>query len=97
MTVKVPTVRDKTGSVIKFNSTLVPPYLKRTKNIEELIPWLYLRGIFTGDMQLALESLLGKQDKWLSANSVSRLKQKWEAEYDQWHKRDLNKRLYAYI
>ncbi len=48
-------------------------------------------------MQLALESLLGKQDKWLSANSVSRLKQKWEAEYDQWHKRDLNKRLYAYI
>lgn len=97
ITVKVPKVRDRTGSRIKFNSKLVPPYLKRTKNIEELIPWLYLRGISTGDMQPALESLLGKQATGLSANSVSRLKQQWEAEYDQWRKRDLSKRRYVYI
>ena len=97
ITVKVPKVRDRTGSGIKFNSALVPPYLKRTKNLEELIPWLYLRGISTGDMQPALESLLGEQAKGLSANSVSRLKQQWETEYEQWQKRDLSKRKYVYI
>ncbi|MBO1365485.1 IS256 family transposase [Vibrio cholerae] len=95
--VKVPKVRDRTGSGIKFNSKLVPPYLKRTKNIEEVVPWLYLRGISTGDMQPALESLLGKEAKGLSANSVSRLKQQWEAEYEQWRKRDLSKRRYVYV
>ena len=47
--VKAPKVRDRSGSGIKFNSRLVPPYLKRTKNIEEFLPWLYLRGISTGD------------------------------------------------
>jgi len=46
--VKVPKVRDRSGSGIKFNSSLVPPYLKRTQNIEEFLPWLYLRGISTG-------------------------------------------------
>ena len=97
ISVKVPKVRDRTGSGMKFNSKLVPPYLKRTKNIEELVPWLYLRGISTGDMQPALESLLGKQAKGLSANSVSRLKQQWEAEYGQWRKRDLSKRRYVYV
>ena len=95
--VKVPKVRDRTDRGIKFNSKLVPPYLKRTKNVEELIPWLYLRGISTGDMQPALESLLGKEAKGLSANSVSRLKQQWEAEYEQWRKRDLSKRRYVYV
>ncbi len=93
--VKVPKVRDRTGSGIKFNSKLVPPFLKRTKNIEELVPWLYLRRISTGDMQPALKSLLGKQGKGLSANSVSRLKQQWETEYVQWRKRDLSKRQYV--
>ncbi len=53
--VKIPKILDKTGSGIKFNSKLVPPYLKRTKNLEEFIPWLYLKGISTGDMQPALE------------------------------------------
>ena len=58
--VKVPKVRDRSGQGIKFNSQLVPPYLKRTKNLEEFIPWLYLKGISTGDMQPALEALLGE-------------------------------------
>ncbi|WP_150140529.1 transposase [Candidatus Enterovibrio escicola] len=87
----------RTGSWIKFNSTLVPTYLRRIKNIEELIPCLYLQGISTGDMQPALESLLGKQTNGLSTNSVSQLKQQWEEEYDQWRKFDLSTRRYAYI
>ena len=95
--VKIPKVRDRKKEGIKFNSALIPPYLKRTKNIEELIPWLYLRGISTGDMQPALVSLLGEQAKGLSANSVSRLKSTWEIEYQKWSKRSLAKRRYVYI
>ena len=81
--VKVPKVRDRSGQGIKFNSQLVPPYLKRTKSLEEFIPWLYLKGISSGDMQPALEALLGEGATGLSANSVSRLKQGWEHDYDQ--------------
>ena len=95
--VKVPKVRDRSGQGIKFNSQLVPPYLKRTRNLEEFIPWLYLKGISTGDMQPALEALLGEGATGLSANSVSRLKQGWEQDYDQWRKRDLSKRRFVYI
>ena len=95
--VKIPKVRDRSGQGIKFNSSLIPPYLKRTRSLEEFIPWLYLRGISTGDMQPALSSLLGDEAKGLSANTVSRLKQQWEDEYDQWRQRDLGKRRYVYI
>jgi len=95
--VKVPKVRDRSGQGIKFNSQLVPPYLKRTRNLEEFIPWLYLKGISTGDMQPALEVLLGAGATGLSANTVSRLKQGWEQDYDQWRKRDLSKRRFVYI
>lgn len=97
ISVKVPKVRDRSGQGIKFNSQLVPPYLKRTKNLEEFIPWLYLKGISTGDMQPALEALLGEGAAGLSANTVSRLKQSWEQDYDQWRKRDLSKRRFVYI
>jgi len=58
--VKVPKVRDRSGSGIKFNSSLIPPYLKRTRNIEEFLPWLYLRGISTGDFAETLKHLLGR-------------------------------------
>lgn len=95
--VKVPKVRDRSGSGIKFNSSLVPPYLKRTKAMEEFIPWLYLKGISTGEMQPALEALLGEGAKGLSANTVSRLKQGWEQDYDRWRRRDLSKRRYVYL
>lgn len=97
ITVKVPKVRDRSGQAIKFNSTLLPPYLKRTKSLEEFIPWLYLKGVSTGDMQPALESLLGEGTKGLTANTVSRLKQQWETQYDQWRQRDLSKRRYVYL
>jgi len=95
--VKVPKVRDRSGSGIKFNSRLVPPYLKRTKAMEEFIPWLYLKGVSTGEMQPALEALLGEGATGLSANTVSRLKQGWEHDYDQWRQRDLSKRRYVYL
>lgn len=97
ISVKVPKVRDRSGQGIKFNSKLVPPYLKRTKNVEEFIPWLYLKGISTGEMQPALEVLLGEGATGLSAGTVSRLKQSWEQDYDQWRKRDLSKRRYVYV
>lgn len=95
--VKVPKVRDRSGSGIKFNSNLIPPYLKRTKNLEEFIPWLYLRGISTGDMLPTLEGLLGEGVKGLSANTVSRLKEQWESDYKAWCKRDLSKRRFVYV
>jgi putative transposase len=95
--VKIPKVRDRTGQGIKFNSGLVPPYLKRAKTIEELLPWLYLKGISTGDFKDALAGLLGANAKGLSSNTISRLKQTWEGEYGQWRKRDLSKRRYVYI
>jgi len=95
--VKVPKVRDRSGQGIKFNSTLIPPYLKRAKSIEELLPWLYLKGVSTGNFQEALESLLGADASGLSAGTVSRLKSQWEDEYDQWRQRDLSKRRYVYV
>ncbi|MBE5048866.1 IS256 family transposase, partial [Alistipes onderdonkii] len=79
-----------------FNSSLLPPYLKRARSIEELIPWLYLKGISTGDYQEALAALLGDQAKGLSANTVSRLKKQWEDEHTEWRQRDLSDRRYVY-
>ena len=94
--VKVPKVRDRSGSGICFNSTLLPPYLKRAKSIEELLPWLYLKGISTGDYQEALSGLLGDQAKGLSANTIGRLKQSWSDEHRQWSQRDLSQSRYVY-
>lgn len=94
--VKVPKVRDRSGSGIRFNSSLLPPYLKRAKSVEELLPWLYLKGISTGDYQEALAALLGDQAKGLSANTISRLKQCWADEHRQWSQRDLTRSRYVY-
>ena len=95
--VKVPKVRDRSGSNLKFNSQLVPPYLKRAKSIDELLPWLYLRGISTGDFPEALQHLLGVDAKGLSANTISRLKNSWEDDYKSWTKRDLSRKRYVYV
>ncbi len=96
VSVQVPKVRDRSGGGVRFNSSLLPPYLKRARSIEELIPWLYLKGISTGDYQEALAALLGDQAKGLSANTVSRLKKQWEDEHSEWRKRDLDDRRYVY-
>lgn len=95
--VKVPKVRDRTGSGIKFNSRLVPPYLKRTQSIEEFLPWLYLRGISTGDFSETLKHLLGADAPGLSAGTISRLKHGWEQDYKDWNKRDLSNKRYVYV
>jgi len=94
--VQVPKVRDRNGCGVKFNSALLPPYLKRTKSVEELLPWLYLKGISTGDYQEALHSILGKDATGLSATTISRLKSKWQEEHAEWRRRDLSDKRYVY-
>lgn len=94
--IKVPKARDRSGSGVKFNSALLPPYLKRSKSVEELIPWLYLKGISTGDYSEALQSLLGEHAKGLSANTVCLLKSKWLEEHKQWRQSDLSDKRYVY-
>ncbi len=94
--VQVPKVRDRSGGGARFNSNLLPPYLKRARSLEELIPWLYLKGVSTGDYQEALSALLGERAKGLSANTASRLKQQWSDEHRAWCQRDLSDRRYVY-
>ena len=87
--VNVPKVRDRSGSGVKFNSAVVPPYVRRSARISAALPWLYLKGISTGDMSEALKVLVGDDAKGLSANVVSHLKAQWSNEHAQWNKRDL--------
>lgn len=99
--VKVPRVRDR-GDVpskdkIRFSSSLLPPYLRRTKSMEELIPWLYLKGLSTGDFKEALAALVGKNAKGLSSSTISRLTKQWQAEFETWRKADLSENQYVYI
>jgi putative transposase len=95
--VKVPKVRDRSGSGIKFNSGMVPPYLKRAQTIEEFLPWLYLRGISTGDFSETLKHLLGSEVLGLSAVTTCRLKQDWEQDHQDWTRGDLSKKRHAYV
>ena len=97
VSVKVPKVRDRTGTGIQFRSELLPPYLRRTRSLEELIPWLYLKGVSTGDFQEALTALLGPQAKGLSAGTISRLKAQWAEEHERWSKRSLQSKRYVYF
>ncbi len=94
--IKIPKVRDRRGKGACFNSSLLPPYLKRARSMDELIPWLYLKGVSTGDYQEALSALLGEDAKGLSANTVSRLKSKWLDEHATWRTQDLSDRHYVY-
>ena len=71
VTVKVPKVRARDGEPVTFRSALVPPYVRRTKTIEAALPWLYLKGIPSGEMQNALEVLVGPEAKGLAANTIS--------------------------
>ena len=97
--VKVPRVRDRApeGPPLKFTSTILPPYLRRAKSIEELLPWLYLKGISTGDFSEALTALLGPEAPGLSATTITRLKAGWWTDYERWSKRDLSARRYVYF
>jgi putative transposase len=80
-----------------FSSKILPPYLRKTKSLEELIPWLYLKGVSTGDFSEALAALLGPNAPGLSASTVTRLKMVWEEEYQEWNRRSLEGRQYVYV
>ena len=99
--VKAPRVRDRQpedeSGRIRFISSILPPYLRKTKSMEELIPWLYLKGISTGDFSEALAALVGKDAPGLSAPTISRLKDIWQEDLDQWQKRDLSNKRFVYI
>jgi putative transposase len=99
VTVQQPRVHDRRPAERreKFSSAILPPYLRKTKSIEELIPWLYLKGVSTGDFSEALAALLGPDAKGLSATTVTRLKGLWEQEYADWSKRSLAGKQYVYV
>jgi transposase-like protein len=81
----------------KFTSAIVPPYLRKTKSLEELIPWLYLKGVSTGDFAEALQALLGPDAPGLSAATITRLKAVWEHEHAEWGRRSLKGKRYVYV
>jgi putative transposase len=97
--VRCPRVRDRVGEGserIRFSSAILPPYARRSKSLEVLIPILYLKGVSTGDFDGALVALLGK-DAGLSASTVGRLKVGWSEEHARWSKRDLSAKRYVYF
>lgn len=83
--------------VERFRSKILPPYLRKTKSMEELIPWLYLKGVSTGDFTEALQALLGPQAAGLSATTITRLITTWQADYETWNKRSLEGKQYVYV
>ena len=96
----VPRVRDRlsgTDDRIRFSSAILPPYARRSKSLEVLIPILYLKGISTGDLAEALSALLGANAGGLSASTIVRLKEVWADEHARWLKRDLSVKRYVYF
>jgi transposase-like protein len=101
ISVKAPRIRDRQPDPqqgrIRFTSAILPPYLRRTKSIETLLPWLYLKGISTGGFTDALTALLGKDAPGLSPATICRLKSVWQEDYRQWQQRDLSNKRYVYF
>ena len=99
--IRQPRVNDKrtneNGQRIRFSSSILPPYLRRTRSIDELIPWLYLKGVSTGDFTDALQALLGPDAPGLSATNIVRLKASWQQEWAAWSKRSLADKHYVYV
>ena len=98
--VRCPRVRDRVGNGserIRFSSAILPPYARRSKSLEVLIPILYLKGVSTGDFEEALLALLGKDVGGLSASTIGRLKDAWSDEHARWSKRDLSAKRYVYF
>jgi transposase-like protein len=98
--VRCPRVRDRVGEGserIRFSSAILPPYARRSKSLEVLIPILYLKGVSTGDFEEALVALLGKDAGGLSASTIGRLKEAWSDEHVRWSKRDLSAKRYVYF
>jgi putative transposase len=97
VTVRIPKVRAKPGEPVTFRSALVPPYVRKTKSLEAALPWLYLKGISSGEMGEALKVLVGAEANGLSASTVSRLKQAWAEEYRRWREAPLEKDRWVYL
>lgn len=97
--VKVPRVRDRRPGEdkITFTPSILPRYLRKAKSVEELLPWLYLKGVSTGDFSEALAAFLGPNAQGLSAKTITRLKADWWTDYEAWQKRDLSHRRFLYI
>ena len=94
--VRAPRVRDRAGE-LKFSSRLLPPYLRRTRSLDELLPWLYLKGLSSSDFSGALTALLGPAAPGLSAAKICRLKEIWRLEYEHWRRRSLSDKEYVYV
>ena len=96
-----PRVRDRGAADdagrIRFTPAILPPYARRSRSLEVLIPILYLKGISTGDFEEALAALLGKDAPGLSASTIARLKEVWIDEHEHWRKRDLSAKHYVYV
>ena len=99
--VRQPRVRDRGAADgaarIRFTPAILPPYARRSRSLEVLIPILYLKGISTGDFAEALGALLGKDAPGLSASTIARLKEVWLDEHKHWRKRDLSAKRYVYV
>jgi putative transposase len=100
VSVKAPRIRDRHQNASKrihYSSAILPPYLRKTRSMEQLLPWLYLKGVSTGDFGDALAALVGKDAPGLSAPTIARLKTVWQQEYEQWQKRSLLGKRYVYF
>ena len=82
---------------VRFSSSILPKWARRTRSLDALLPVLYLRGVSTGDFQEALSALLGKDAPNLSPSAITRLTAEWNADYERWQKRDLSARRYVYV
>jgi len=97
VSVRIPKVRSKTGTPVTFRSALVPPYVRKSRSLEAALPWLYLKGVSTGEMADALKVLVGPDAAGLSASTVARLKKVWAQEYTTWREARLDQDEWVYI
>lgn len=97
ISVQIPKVRSRDGEAVAFHSALVPPYVRKSATLEAALPWLYLKGLSTGEKGCALEALVGPEARGLSQGTISRLKGQWAEQYDIWRKRDLGGCRWAYV
>lgn len=95
--VKVPRIRDRGELGVKFESALVPTYVRRAASVDAVLPWLYLHGISQKDVGPALKALVGPDVANMSAPVISRLKRTWEAEYELWNQKDLSRDEWVYV
>lgn len=88
---------DERGARQRFTSEILPPYMRRSPKVAEVLPILYLRGLSTGDFRPALEGLLGKDAAGLSATNIARLTAEWDEEYQLFRKTSLAEKDYVYV